>query len=435
VRRGRIAGRIGGRLAGIAVMVGLGVGHPAVNAASVPLPSPPLFTAQFMDFERSSGKVVGVYLPNWEPVALVDGLRGHSVTHVLYAFLHVCGPGQLAVDAPRCEGKADFELATGPVDQTFSDAFVRLKARASQVKVLASVGGWGGSDPFFHVANNAARRERFAASVATFLRSHPGFDGVDIDWEHPTSNGSANGVALGTPADGQGYADLMHSLRKALDGLSAETGRPYLLTAAINTAAALVDKVNYRDAAKALDLVFMMSYDFYGPWTPTAGHHSALRSRDAQGDDSLAGGLHTMLKAGVPAAKLVAGVAMYGRGFTGVVPPAPGASFNGAKREGVFAGTDGSMPYREMALCCLDAQGHGTRGYQVIHDKQADAYALWNPRTHVYMGYDDPRSVLSKARFVVDQGLAGVFAWEYSQDNGDLLNAMNLGLGHVPRRP
>ena len=26
--------------------------------------------------------------------------------------------------------------------------------------------------------------------------------------------------------------------------------------------------------------------------------------------------------------------------------------------------------------------------------------------------------------------LAGLFAWELSQDNGDLLNAMNRGLGH-----
>ncbi len=48
------------------------------------------------------------------------------------------------------------------------------------------------------------------------------------------------------------------------------------------------------------------------------------------------------------------------------------------------------------------------------------------------MGYDDPRAVLAKGQFVLKRGLAGIFAWELSQDNGDILNAMNLGVGHLP---
>ena len=408
-------------------------GMAALAAADPPVST--LFSGRFMDFERTSAKVVGIYVPNWEPVALVDRLDGHNVTHVIYAFLHVCGAGQLAKDAARCEGKGEHQLADAAIDKSFNDAFVRLKARAPHVKVLASVGGWGGSDPFFHLANEADRRARFAASVASFLRSHPGFDGVDIDWEHPTSNGSANGVALGAPADGQGYAALMRDLRKTVDALTAETGRPYLVTSAINTNGSLVAKIDYREAAKSLDLIFMMSYDFFGSWTPETGHHTALRSRSEATDDSVANGLRVMLKAGVPADKLVVGVAMYGRGFTGVKPPAPGAGFNGQPHTGVFAGADGSLPYREIAGRYVDKQGKGRSGYQVVFDAKTESYALWNPSTRLYMGYDDPRGVLRKGRFAVEQGLAGVFAWELSQDNGDLLNAMNLGLGHIPRRP
>jgi chitinase len=406
----------------------------ALLAISAPALAAGPFGTGFRAYAPDERRVVGVYVPNWEPVELVDGLNGHNVTHLIYAFLHVCGPGQLEKDAPRCEGKGEQQLAEGPIDQRFDEAFVRLKKRASHVKVLASVGGWGGSDPFFHFANDPAKRARFAASVADFLRRHPGFDGIDIDWEHPTSNGSANGVPLGAPADGQGYADLMHLLRKTVDALSAETGRPYLVTSAINTSKALVDKINYRDAAKAMDLVFMMSYDYFGPWTPQAGHHTALRGPADDVDNNLAGGLKTMLAAGVPAGKLVAGVAMYGRGFTGVVPASPKATrFNGAKRDGVFAGADGSVIYREIVARYLDKQGQGRGGYRVVYDPQAEAYALWNPTTRLYLGYDDPRAVLKKGRFAVEQGLAGVFAWELSQDNGDLLNAMNLGVGHILR--
>ena len=125
------------------------------GAASAPYA---LFGGKPLEFERSGGKVVGVYTPNWQPAALVDALHGDSVTHVVYAFLHVCGPGQLAMDAPRCTGKADYALATSAVDDTFDAAFARLKARAPHVKVLASIGGWGGSDPFFHLADEAGPR-------------------------------------------------------------------------------------------------------------------------------------------------------------------------------------------------------------------------------------------------------------------------------------
>ena len=420
------------RLAKFIGMVAMASGAAVVAAEP---PASALFTGRFQDFERTSDKVVGVYVPSWEPTALVDRLPGHNVTHLLYAFLYVCGPGQREKDAPRCAGKSEHQIADGPIEDSFNEAFARLKARAPHVKVLASVGGWGGSDPFFHLANEPARRGRVAASVTDFLRRHPAFDGVDIDWEHPTSNGSANGVPLGTPADGQGYADLMSTLRKALDALTAETGRPYLVTSAINTNAALVSKINYREAARSLDLVFMMTYDYFGPWTPQAGHHTALRERGEGRDRSLAGGVKTLLDAGVPASKLVAGVAMYGRGFTGVAPPAKGEGFNGVKREGVYAGADGSVPYREIAARYLDAKGNGRAGYQLVPDQVAESWALWQPKERLYLGYDDPRAVWRKGRFARDQGLAGVFAWELSQDNGDILNAMNLGVGNQPYKP
>ena len=41
-----------------------------------------------------------------------------------------------------------------------------------------------------------------------------------------------------------------------------------------------------------------------------------------------------------------------------------------------------------------------------------------------YVSYDDPRAVRAKARFARAQGLAGLFAWELSQDNGEILDAM-----------
>ena len=409
----------------------------AAPLAAAPAASAPyaLFGGKPLEWERSGGKIVGVYTPNWQPAALVDALHGDSVTHIVYAFLHVCGPGQLPEDAPRCEGKADYQLATSAVDDSFDAAFARLKARAPHVEVVASVGGWGGSDPLFHIADDAAPRAAFAKSAADFLRTHPAFDGIDIDWEHPTNNGAANGVQLGSPADGQGYADLMAALRAALNALTAENGHKYLLTAAINTQHVIVDKVNYRDAAKSLDLIFMMTYDNYGSWTKATGNHTSPRASADGAEDGLDAAVRTMTGAGVPAGKLVAGVAMYGRGFTGVARPAPGQGFSGEPHTGTYPAPEGASDWRELAGRYIDRNGRGLHGYQVVYDPRTQAWNLYNARNALFMGYDDPRAVIAKGRFAREAGLAGVFAWELSQDIADILNAMNYGVGNLPLQP
>ena len=412
-------------------------GAKAAAQAAEPAASAPyaMFGGKPLEWERSGGKVVGVYTPNWQPTALVDALHGDSVTHIIYAFLHACGPGQLPEDAPKCAGKTDFQLGSGPVDDTFNDAFARLKARAPHVRVVASVGGWGGSDPFFHIANDAAARAVFAKSAAAFLRAHPAFDGIDIDWEHPTNNGAANGVQLGSPADGQGYADLMAALRAAMNSLTAENGHKYILTAAINTDRALVSKIKYGEASKSMDLIFMMTYDFYGSWMKVAGNHAAPRASARDAQDGLDNAIATMTAAGVPAAKLVAGVAMYGRGFTGVAAPAAGHGFSGQAQTGSYPAPEGASDWRELAARYVDRNGRGRHGYQVLYDPQTQAWNLYNARSQLFMGYDDPRAVIAKGAMAREKGLAGVFAWELSQDNGDILNAMNFGGGNLPLQP
>lgn len=70
----------------------------------------------------------------------------------------------------------------------------------------------------------------------------------------------------------------------------------------------------------------------------------------------------------------------------------------------------------------------------MVFDPATLAYALWDPVARRYLGYDDPRAVVAMGVFARRQGLAGVFAWELSQDNGDLLDAMNRGMGKKPVR-
>lgn len=377
--------------------------------------------------QRQGSAVVGVYVLNERAVAQVDALPRGAVSHLLYAFLHLCGPGQLASQREACQGQRDFAVLPDARHAAFDAAFQRLKRRDPTVQVLASVGGWGGSDPFFHLAQSAAGRAALVRAMQDFLRAHPGFDGIDIDWEHPGDNGAANGVKLGSADDGRLFALLMQELRAGLDALGRETGRRHPLTVAVNATAPVLDRIAWADALPALDLVFLMSYDYYGPWTRSAGHHSALHGSGLPGaDDSLAQSLAHLRRHAVTLAKVVAGVAFYGRGFSGVR-----SARSGSTRQGLFPdNADGSIHYAEIARRYLDRRGRGRGGFEAVFDAEQQAWTLFDAAQQRSIGYDDPRAVEAKARYARAQGLAGVFAWELGQDNGDLLNAMNRGSGH-----
>jgi chitinase len=359
----------------------------------------------------SAAPVVGTYILAERGVGVVEQLRPGRVTHILYAFLLVCGEGERPAEAAACAGKPNFSIAPHADQDTFSAAFQRLKARDPKVQVLASVGGWGGSDPFFHLAASPEGRAAFVKHASDWLRAHPGFDGLDIDWEHPGNNGASNGVQLGSAADGEHFVQLLQDLRAGLDALGREAGRHYALTVAINTTQEQLRRMPMGRAAASLDLVFMMTYDFAGPWTKTAANHTPLRSpHDGSPDDrSLEASVASLKREGVPASKLVAGVAMYGRGFDGV------------KADGSYAkpwpNEDGSVAFKDIA-----ALKH--QGMKPQFDKRSQSWAMVSGGK--FVGYDDPRAVRAKVAFARRQGLAGVFAWELSQDNGEILDAMNL---------
>ncbi|MES2354334.1 MAG: glycosyl hydrolase family 18 protein [Pseudomonadota bacterium] len=384
------------------------------------------FPGRQVAFTQTSGKVVGGYLYNG---AIAGGydlslLPADSLTHMLYAFLTICGPGQSTSDTTVCAGKTDFELAAdgSTVDNTYNTAFLTLKQRAPNIKILASIGGGGGSNPFFYMAGDSAKRAVFINSVVSWLNSHTAFDGVDIDWEAPTDNYGQGGIQLGSVGDGQSYVDLLHDLRTALDQLGITNGRQYQLTSAVITYNPLVTAINYAAAQVYVDYFFAMTYDYFGSWSSTVGHHASLYPSTSQF------GIQTLIDAGVPRSKLVQGAAMYSRGWgacTDDTNPMQGTG------NSAYNGGDGTEVYSTLATGYLNSSGNGINGYQVRYDSTLHAYYLWNATTFTFIGYDDPRAVVEKGQYVVSQNLAGIFAWQLTGDNGDILSAMNHGVGNT----
>ncbi len=65
---------------------------------------------------------------------------------------------------------------------------LRLKDTDPQLKVLLAVGGYtAGSAGFEAISASSVQRQLFADNAVSFLRQH-GFDGLDVDWEYPSSS-------------------------------------------------------------------------------------------------------------------------------------------------------------------------------------------------------------------------------------------------------
>lgn len=409
-------------------------------------------------FKQNSGKVLGAYFVEWGVYPRkfpVDKVPIPNLTHLLYGFIPICGgdgindslkeiEGSFQALQRSCSGREDFKVSihdpwaalqkpqkglsswNDPYKGNFGQ-LMALKQARPELKILPSIGGWTLADPFFFM-DDKVKRDRFVSSVKDFLQTWKFFDGVDIDWEFPGGKGA--NPKLGGPKDGETYVLLMKELRAMLNELSSETGRKYELTSAISAGWDKIQVVDYKEAQKYMDHIFLMSYDFKGAWSnDSLGHQTPLYAPEWSPNELYTSdvGVKFLLAQGVNSNKIVVGVAMYGRGWTGVSNYEGKNPFTG-NATGAVKGTwqDGVVDYREIA------NGLATGKYDYFYDSVAQAPYVFNSGTGDLITYDNPRSVIEKGKYVRNNKLGGLFAWEIDADNGDLLNAMNLGLGNRP---
>lgn len=336
-----------------------------------------------------------------------DQIEGSKLTHINYAFGVPDEKGQIA---PLTKKDAD-NLA----------ALTSLKATNKDLKVLLSIGGWGGCKYFSDAALTDAARRKFTQSAVNVLKKHH-LDGIDIDWEYPAQVGAGN---IFRPEDKQNFTLFLKALRNGLDAqgkLDKRTGaNHYLLTAATGGDTAFVSHTELGKAQVYLDYVNIMTYDLYHGNDKVTGHHSPL-TQSAKGDharNSSVDAVDGHIRAGVPASKLVLGLPFYGRGWAdtrdqdnGLFQPATGKhSF---------------ISYDELVDKYINKNGF------IRHwDADAKAPYLWNPTSRTFISYADPESFTYKIEYVKSKKLAGVMFWEYIYDlkqKSVLLNTLVEGL-------
>lgn len=277
---------------------------------------------------------------------------------------------------------------------------VSLKAKNPDLKVLLSLGGWGGCATCSDVFATEIGRKEFTQSIRE-LYDYFKVDGLDLDWEYPGVQGPEGHKF--TPEDKPNFTLLVKELRKL--------GKKYQLSFAAGGSQRFIDHaIEWKKVMKNVDFVNLMSYDLAGGTRAT--HHTALFSTEKQprSADTI---VKTLLRIGVPARKIVVGGAFYGKLFD--VPGIEGGPYQTGTQKG-------TVNYKQVAT-----QMPKTAGWQYLWDEAAHAPYIYNPQLKQLFVYDDKRSIAEKTRYVIDNRLGGIMFWQLGGDiyrNG-LLNEIN----------
>lgn len=319
----------------------------------------------------------------------VDSFPTNELTHIIFSFCHLKG-NKLHVSNSR--------------DLKTIRKLVALKASHPDLKVILSLGGWGGCKTCSDVFNTEEGRTEFAHS-ARKLVNHFGADGIDLDWEYPAYV-NVPGYPY-RPEDKDNFTDVIRLLRNQL-------GNDKLITfAAGGFTDYLKTSVDWKNVAPLVNYVNLMTYDLVNGYATKTGHHTPLYSTPEQ-VESTDHAVRYLDSVGVPRNKLVIGLAFYARVFKDV----DSVNYGLYRPCHFYRG----VSYRQMGTY-LSADS----GWTYHWDPIAEAPWSYNAQKGLMASYDDTTSIRLKTQYALQKGLGGVMFWQVTEDkffSGGLLDAI-----------
>ncbi|CAJ2504897.1 Uu.00g122910.m01.CDS01 [Anthostomella pinea] len=338
----------------------------------------------------------GIYGRNYQPAQL----PASQINQVLYSFANVMADGTVYASDTYADLEKHYDTdswndvgtnAYGCIKQLYL-----LKKANRQLKVFLSIGGWTYSTNFAAAASTDATRATFASTAVTLMKDW-GFDGLDIDWEYPADDTQANNMV-----------SLLQAIRTEMDSYASQyaPGYHFLISAAVPAGPVNYEKLKLSDMAPLLDHFNLMAYDYAGSWDTTSGHQANLHvssSNPTATKFSTDAAFAAYVAGGVPAAKIVLGMPLYGRSFES---------------------TDGlGLPYTGVGAGSWEA---GVWDYKVlprsgteITDQESGATYSYDSATKELISYDTVSMVQAKVAYLQSKGMGGSMFWEASGDRND----------------
>jgi len=390
----------------------------------------------------------GVYARAFKVKNIDTSGQASKLTHINYAFGNVNEQGRCFMVNQLGQGDAwaDYQMKYTAADSVAGVAdtwdsplagsfnqLKQLKAKYPNLRVYISLGGWTWSKYFSNMALPANRAASVASCIDLYIKGNlpliggelqggPGsafgiFDGIDLDWEWPASEGNTGNVIRAE--DKANFLALVQEFRSQLNAYGSSVGRTYDLTAFLPASAEKIDAGISGAVFNSLTFATVQGYDFYGPWGPQTNHQSQLRNPAANPAPanqrySVVDAVNKYLSIGAPANKLVVGVPAYGKGWTNVPNVNNGLYQNGSAAAGTYEA--------------------GTEDYDVLKNRAGTVFrdntngAVWKFDGTTFWSYDDPALIQTKGQYVKSNGLGGLMIWSLDGDDGSLVTAMQTGL-------
>ncbi|MFA6843999.1 MAG: glycosyl hydrolase family 18 protein, partial [Bacilli bacterium] len=169
---------------------------------------------------------------------------------------------------------------------------------------------------------------------------------------------------------------------------------------------------NTSDYIDYVDLLNLMTYDMQVGYSR---HQGALYAGyGAFGGCSVDETVSLYNSKGVPLNKMIVGIAFYGRQYDG----SEGLSDGGT----VLDDTTTAHSYSYLATNYLN---NASEASSLFFDDECGVPYIFNSTTGVFITYENNQSIQLKCQYVKDNQMAGVMFWQYSQDNGDLIDAIS----------
>jgi chitinase len=336
--------------------------------------------------KRKKPEVIAYYAGD---PATMDSFPVEKLTQIIFSFCHLKG-NRLNV--------------SNAYDTMTIRNLVGLKKRNPGLKVLLSLGGWGGCYTCSDVFSTLEGRKEFAQSVKE-VSDHFHTDGIDLDWEYPAIQGPPGHPFAA--ADKFNFTALLQELRKIL-------GKKMEISFAAGGFSSYLEKaVEWEKIIPLVNRVNLMTYDLVHGYSTVTGHHTPLYSTPRQ-KESTDNAVNYLLSIGVPSGKLVIGAAFYARVFDGVENINNGLYQPGKFRNGVG--------FRNFATTFSPE-----KGFAYFRDTIAAAPFLYNATEKLFVTFDDSISIEHKTHYVISRRLNGIMFWQLMDDkrNNGLLDVID----------
>lgn len=402
-------------------------------------------------------KVVG-YFPEWAYKSEAQGyfdvgdLQWDYLTHIQYSFAMVDpATNKIAFGDKHAAIEEDFkdmnithkgkplELDKNLPYKGHFNLLQTMKKQYPDVDLLISVGGWAGSRGFYTMLDTDEGIETFANSCVDFIRQY-GFDGVDIDFEYPSStsqSGNPDDFDVSEPRRktiNERYNLMMKTLREKLDKASSEDNKPYLLTAAVTASSWVLGGVSSNEYAKYLDFLSVMSYDFHGGWNEFVENLANIYPDPA--DKETANMLMPVLcmdwayryyRGVLPPEKIIMGIPYYTRGWENVqggTNGLHGTSKTPASGKYNIWGDDldgdgnlepaGANPLWHV-LNLLEEDPN----LKVHWDDVGKVPYVWQDNEKVFLSFENEQSIDERINYIKEKNLGGALIWVMNGDYGE----------------